>query len=203
MSDRQDDNDRQDDDAEDEPDTHVEPRLRLIVATDTSLANVLGVSRAAIFKAERVGRIGREPNGTWEVLTALERWRRYVNPLLQREVPAWLNPEVALTDVHRMCLARRARNQGGQVFEDEGAGDGWHDLPDIAVILRAGTPLSYFSEVELNVAVLAGDWWYDWGLMHAESVARRLGCESVDAVRAALHAEMRETLATLADDYDE
>jgi len=49
-------------------------------ATPTELAKILRVSREAIYKAERTGRIHRQPNGKFDVLQAMTDWIENTDP---------------------------------------------------------------------------------------------------------------------------
>lgn len=88
------------------------------IDTDTQLAGILGVTRQAIAKAERRGMIARTPGGGWDAFATLERWRRYVNPLLQRPSPVfrpWLDPQVPLVPSVWAEFVRRAEAGGADV----------------------------------------------------------------------------------------
>jgi len=83
------------------------------VDTDAQLSRILGVTKPAIRKAERRGRITREPDGTWDVLAVVEDWRRHTHPMLQRhgrgEFRPWLDAAVPLTGSVWNELLRRTK----------------------------------------------------------------------------------------------
>jgi hypothetical protein len=87
------------------------------VETDTQLADILGVSRQAVAKAEARGMLVRAPDGRWDACAALDRWRRYVNPLLQRRSSVfrpWLDPQVPLVPSVWDEFVRRADACGAE-----------------------------------------------------------------------------------------
>jgi hypothetical protein len=89
-----------------------------LVETDTQLARILGVSRQAVAKAAARGMLVRAPDGRWDALAALDRWRRYVNPLLQRRSPVfrpWLDPQVPLVPSVWDEFVRRVKAGGADV----------------------------------------------------------------------------------------
>jgi len=94
------------------------PRRVALVETDTQLAKILGVTRQAIAKAERRGVLIRAPDGRWDAFVALDRWRRYTNPLLQRRSPVfrpWLDPQVPLVPSVWDEFVRRAEDGGADI----------------------------------------------------------------------------------------
>jgi hypothetical protein len=98
---------------------------RAAIDTDTALAAILGVSRPAIVKAERRGKISRDVDGTWDVFAVVAGWRHSTLSSLQRQGSVfrpWLDPSIPLRASIWCELVRRARAGGAFVFwEDEEA----------------------------------------------------------------------------------
>jgi hypothetical protein len=68
-------------------------------------------------RAAARGMLVRAPDGRWDALAALDRWRRYVNPLLQRRSPVfrpWLDPQVPLVPSVWDEFVRRADACGAE-----------------------------------------------------------------------------------------
>ena len=52
--------------------------------SNRELARQLGVSETAVRRAERVGRIGREPDGSWDLAKVRSAWAGNTDPAQQR-----------------------------------------------------------------------------------------------------------------------
>jgi hypothetical protein len=95
-----------------------------IVQTNVALARILGVSQPAIVKAEQIGKIVRESDGTWDVFKVVDDWRDGTCSALQRRAGTfrpWLDAETDLTPYIRHELERRARAEGADVFWEDDA----------------------------------------------------------------------------------
>jgi hypothetical protein len=55
--------------------------------SNRGLARELGVSETAVRRAEKVGRIGREPDGSWDLARVKAAWAGNTNPAQQRVRP--------------------------------------------------------------------------------------------------------------------
>jgi len=70
---------------------------KALVSTNQQLADILGVSRQAVAKAEARGMLVRGADGRWDAIEALAHYRACVSPTLQRKRPTfalWLDPQV-------------------------------------------------------------------------------------------------------------
>jgi hypothetical protein len=56
--------------------------------SNRELARQLGVSETAVRRAERVGRIGREPDGSWDLAKVRAAWALNTDPAQQRGEPS-------------------------------------------------------------------------------------------------------------------
>jgi hypothetical protein len=94
-----------------------------VVETDSQLARALGVTRQAIWKAARAGRIERAVDGSWDVFIVVESWRANTvftlrRPWQTREFCPWLDPAVALESPSVWGeLWRRAEAVGADIYE--------------------------------------------------------------------------------------
>ena len=104
--------------------------MTYLVATDSALSRVLGVSRAAIGHAEMDGNIRRCADGSWDVLDVVRCWRHNTLPSLQRPARGrafrpWLDPSIPLRSSILAELRRRALAEGAEAADDGwAAGDG-------------------------------------------------------------------------------
>jgi hypothetical protein len=94
-----------------------------IVNTDTALATALGVTRQAVSKAERRGRIRRRHDGAWDVLEVLDLWRENTWWGLQRpqcapEFRPWLDRYVPLRETIVREVVRRALAAGAYEVDE-------------------------------------------------------------------------------------
>ena len=58
------------------------------VASNRELARQLGVSEMAVRQAEKAGRIGREPDGAWDLAKVRAAWAGNTDPAQQRGGPS-------------------------------------------------------------------------------------------------------------------
>ena len=58
------------------------------VTSNRELARQLGVSETAVRRAERAGRIGREPDGSWDLAKVRSAWAGNTDPAQQRGGPS-------------------------------------------------------------------------------------------------------------------
>jgi hypothetical protein len=58
------------------------------LTSNRELARQLRVSETAVRRAERVGRIGREPDGSWDLAKVRSAWAGNTDPAQQRGVPS-------------------------------------------------------------------------------------------------------------------
>jgi hypothetical protein len=58
------------------------------MSSNRALARQLGVSETAVRRAERAGRIGREPDGAWDLATVRAAWAGNTDPAQQRAEPS-------------------------------------------------------------------------------------------------------------------
>jgi hypothetical protein len=89
--------------------------------SNRKLARELGVSETAIRKAERTGRIRREPDGSWDLEQVRAGWRANTDAAQQRAIPKGLRPvpEAALGALRETLRERGeavARSSGGTTF---------------------------------------------------------------------------------------
>jgi hypothetical protein len=184
----------------------------LYLETDTALARVLSVSTPAIAKAERSGRIRREPNGWWEVCRVVDDWRAHTRPSLQRDAGAhrpWLDGRVSV-DREPLVeeLIARTRMDGGTVVAQYDRGAPYREVPDPIVLLRTGTrmrepntarpPLEEAAECELYGLVPWARIWFALIGTAANRVAGECGAPRAH-VYAVLEEEVRLTMTDVAE----
>ena len=58
------------------------------MTSNRELARQLGVSETAVRRAEKAGRIGREPDGSWDLAKVKAAWAGNTDPAQQRPSPA-------------------------------------------------------------------------------------------------------------------
>jgi hypothetical protein len=83
-------------------------------SSNRALAKALGVSETAVRRAEASGRIGREPDGSWDIERVQSQWRRNTDQAQQRQPPPGLKPvPEAAVGVVRQTLQEQGLPAGG------------------------------------------------------------------------------------------
>ena len=59
----------------------------MVVTSNRALARQFGVSETAVRRAEKAGRIGREPDGSWDIAKVRAAWALNTDPAQQRREP--------------------------------------------------------------------------------------------------------------------
>ena len=93
------------------------------IASTRKLAKVLLVDESAIRRAERDGRISREPDGRWSLWGVIDGWRDESHWFPGR-APAWLDLSRRITPLMEHQLIARAEAAGAVYEEHEDDEDG-------------------------------------------------------------------------------
>ena len=173
--------------------------------SNRALARHIGVSETAVRRAERAGRIAREPDGAWDLAGVRAAWAGNTDRAQQRREPRPTKPvpEAALGAV-RETLREHGEPvaAGGMTFMQARTANEVLKAQERRVRLqRLRGELVERAEAVARVFRLARDErdaWANWPARVAATLAAELGVEP-HALHTALERRVREHLAELAE----
>ena len=88
--------------------------------SNSAVARLLGVSETAVRKAEKIGRIKREPDGSWDLEKVSLQWKKNTDPSKKRTV-ATLDDDVTFTEARTKDMLLRVQMRELDLRERQGA----------------------------------------------------------------------------------